>query len=83
MTEWFDVKTKPVHTGLYDIQYDKPNAWPFPSRLTWTGEKWSNDQGEERKDVGKWRGITQAEHESFLKLEELKKELDALIVEAN
>jgi hypothetical protein len=83
MTEWFDVKTKPTHIGLYEIQYDKPNAWPFPSRLTWTGEKWLNDQGEERKDVGKWRGITQAEHESFLKLEELKKELDALIIEEN
>lgn len=57
MTDWFDVKVKPTYTGLYDIQYDKPNAWPFPSRLTWTGKKWVNDQGEVRKDVGQWRGL--------------------------
>jgi hypothetical protein len=80
MTEWFEVKTKPVHIGLYDIQYDKPNAWPFPSRLTWTGEKWLNDQGEERKDVGKWRGITEWQHQMIVEMENLKKEFDQLVV---
>ena len=75
MTEWFDVKTKPVHIGLYDIQYDKPNAWPFPSRLTWTGKKWLNAQDEERADVGKWRGLAnkpRTEEEMLEALEELK-----------
>jgi len=83
MTEWFDVKTKPVHIGLYDIQYDKPNAWPFPSRLTWTGEKWMTDKGEERYDVGMWRGITEKEHMTFIKLEDLKIEFDKLMVTEN
>lgn len=72
MTEWFEVKTKPIHTGLYDIQYDKPNAWPFPSKLNWTGKKWLTDNGEERKDVGQWRGITQREYDLLVELEKLK-----------
>lgn len=76
MTEWFDVKTKPVHIGLYDIQYDKPNAWPFPSRLTWTGEKWMTDNGEERYDVGQWRGITDWQHQMIIEMEELKAEFE-------
>ena len=80
MTEWFDVKTKPVHIGLYDVQYDKPNAWPFPSRLKWTGERWMTDIGEERDDVGKWRGITEAEHLLHKQLEELKEDFEKLSV---
>jgi hypothetical protein len=83
MTEWFDVKTKPVHVGLYDIQYDKPNAWPFPSRLTWTGKKWLNHEGEERKDVGMWRGITEKEHNMLVQMEKLKIEFDKLMVTEN
>jgi hypothetical protein len=83
MTDWFDVKTKPVHIGEYDVQYDKPNAWPFPSRLTWTGKKWINGQGEQRKDVGKWRGLNfdpvQKEEDLQKALEELKKEFDELM----
>jgi hypothetical protein len=81
MTEWFDVKTKPVHLGLYEVEYDKPNAWPFPSRLEWTGKKWINGQGEVRKDVGRWRGITQNEHNMFVELEKLKVEFDQLMSE--
>lgn len=80
MTEWFDVKTKPVHVGLYDVQYDKPNSWPFPSRLKWTGERWMTDNGEERYDVGQWRGITEAEYLMTTGLEQLKKEFDELSV---
>jgi hypothetical protein len=71
MTEWFDVKTKPVHIGEYEVQYKEANSWPFPTRLNWTGKKWMNGQGEERADVGKWRGLTEDEHESLLKLKEL------------
>ena len=81
MTEWFDVKTKPVHIGLYDIQYDKPNAWPFPSRLKWTGEKWITDNGEERFDVGMWRGITEWQHQMIVEMENLKEEFDRLSTE--
>ena len=83
MTEWFDVKTKPTHIGLYDVMYDKPNAWPFPSRLTWTGKKWINGEGEVRKDVGQWRGITENEHNMLLELQKLKDEFDAQLTEEN
>jgi hypothetical protein len=81
MTDWFDVKTKPVHLGVYEVEYDKPNAWPFPSRLEWTGKKWINGQGEVRKDVGRWRGLTESEHNLLVGLEKLKEEFDQLMSE--
>jgi hypothetical protein len=81
MTEWFDVKTKPVHLGLYEVLYKEANSWPFPSRLEWTGKKWINGQGEVRKDVGKWRGLTQWQHEMIVGLEDLKKEFENLLSE--
>jgi hypothetical protein len=81
MTEWFDVKTKPVRLGTYEVEYDKPNAWPFPSRLEWTGKKWINGQGEVRKDVGRWRGITESEHNSLVELQNLKDEFDKALEE--
>ena len=80
MTEWFDVDTKPVHLGTYDILYKEANSWPFPGRLEWTGEKWINHQGEERADVGKWRGITEKEHLLHKQLEQLKEEFEKLSV---
>jgi hypothetical protein len=80
MTEWFDADTKPVHLGTYDIQYKEANSWPFPSRLEWTGKKWINGQGEERDDVGKWRGITEAEYLMTTGLENLKEEFEKLAV---
>jgi hypothetical protein len=80
MTEWFDADIKPVHLGTYDIQYKEANSWPFPSRLEWTGEKWINGQGEERDDVGKWRGITEAEYLMTTGLENLKEEFEKLTV---
>ena len=81
MTEWFDVKNKPVRLGTYEVEYDKPNAWPFPSRLEWTGKKWINGQGEVRKDVGRWRGITESEHNSLVELQNLKDEFDKALEE--
>jgi hypothetical protein len=81
MTDWFDAKIKPTHLGVYEVEYDKPNAWPFPSRLEWTGKKWINGQGEVRKDVGRWRGITEAEHNSLVELQKLKDEFDKALVE--
>ena len=80
MTEWFDVKTKPVHIGEYEVQYKEANSWPFPTRLNWTGKKWMNGQGEERADVGKWRGITEAEYLMTTGLEQLKEEFEKLSV---
>jgi hypothetical protein len=80
MTEWFDVKTKPVHLGEYEVQYKEANSWPFPTRLTWTGKKWINGLDEERKDVGQWRGITEAEHLLHKQLEELKEDFEKLSV---
>jgi len=78
MTEWFDVKTKPVHIGEYEVQYKEANSWPFPTRLTWTGKKWINGLDEERKDVGQWRGLTDWQHQMIVELENLKKEFEQL-----
>lgn len=80
MTEWFDVTTKPVHIGEYEVQYKEANSWPFPTRLTWTGKKWINGLDEERKDVGQWRGLTEAQHLIITELEQLKEEFEALTV---
>jgi hypothetical protein len=80
MTEWFDVKTKPVHIGEYEVQYKEANSWPFPTRLNWTGKKWMNGQGEERKDVGQWRGLTESQHQLVVELENLKEEFEKLSV---
>jgi hypothetical protein len=80
MTEWFDVKTKPVHIGEYEVQYKEANSWPFPTRLTWTGKKWINGLDEERKDVGQWRGLTESQHQLVVELENLKKEFEELTV---
>jgi hypothetical protein len=81
MTEWFDAKTKPVHIGEYEVQYQKTNSWPFPTRLTWTGNKWINGEGEQRKDVGQWRGITDWQHQMIVELENLKLEFEKLSTE--
>jgi hypothetical protein len=80
MTEWFDVDTKPVHVGEYEVQYKEANSWPFPTRLTWTGKKWINGLDEERKDVGQWRGLTESQHQLVVELENLKKEFEELTV---
>ena len=79
MTEWFDVTTKPVHIGEYEVQYKEANSWPFPTRLEWTGKKWINGLDEERKDVGKWRGLTDWQHQMIVELDNLKKEFDELM----
>ena len=81
MTDWFDVKTKPVHLGAYEVQYKEANSWPFPTRLEWTGKKWMNGLGEERKDVGQWRGLTENQYQMIVELEKLKEEFDKLMVE--
>jgi len=78
MTEWFDVETKPVHIGEYEVQYKEANSWPFPTRLTWTGKKWINGLDEERKDVGQWRGLTEWQHQMIVEMENLKKEFEQL-----
>jgi len=80
MTEWFNVKTKPVHIGEYEVQYKEANSWPFPTRLNWTGKKWMNGQGEERKDVGQWRGLTDWQHQMIVEMENLKEEFEKLSV---
>jgi len=81
MTEWFDVETKPVHIGEYEVQYKEANSWPFPTRLTWTGKKWINGLDEERKDVGQWRGLTDWQHQMIVEMENLKKEFEQLSTE--
>jgi hypothetical protein len=58
-TEWFPVKTKPVHLGLYECKFkvDKKAAWPWSSNelVEWDGKRWLHDT----KKVEEWRGLTE------------------------
>lgn len=58
-TEWFPVKIKPVHAGVYECQFKKPPAWPWPpvEQLTWNGKSWLNDDGDSVKGIKEWRGL--------------------------
>jgi hypothetical protein len=58
-TAWFSVKVKPVHLGMYECQFKKLPAWPWPAveSLTWTGKTWINDDGDAVKGIKEWRGL--------------------------
>jgi hypothetical protein len=58
-TPWYPVKTNPVHLGVYECQFKKTPAWPWPAvePLTWTGKKWINADGNTVKGVKQWRGL--------------------------
>lgn len=58
-TDWFPVRIKPVHVGLYECQFTKPPAWPWPpvETLTWNGKNWLNDDGDAVKGIKEWRGL--------------------------
>jgi len=58
-TAWFPVKIKPVHAGVYECQFKKAPAWPWPATesLTWTGKSWVNDDGDKVTGVKEWRGL--------------------------
>jgi hypothetical protein len=54
---WTPVRTKPAITGVYECEFAKQPAWPWPptQKLTWTGKKWVNDAGDTVKGVKQWR----------------------------
>jgi hypothetical protein len=58
-TQWFPVKVKPVHLGMYECQFAKQPAWPWPATqsLTWNGKKWLDDSGDVVKGIKEWRGL--------------------------
>jgi hypothetical protein len=58
-TAWIPSKVNPVHLGIYECQFKKAPAWPWPAieALTWTGKKWINDDGKAVKGVKEWRGL--------------------------
>jgi hypothetical protein len=58
-TEWFPVKIKPVHQGVYECQFKKAPAWPWPpvEQLQWDGKAWLNDDGDRVTGVKEWRGL--------------------------
>lgn len=58
-TPWIPAKVKPVHLGLYECQFKKPPAWPWPptADLIWTGKTWVNDDGDTVKGIKEWRGL--------------------------
>lgn len=71
MTDWFNFKIKPVHKGWYEV---RTVAWPFPHRAEWSGKKWLIDG-----EITDWRGMTQAQHDLYVALEELKDEFDKMM----
>ena len=56
---WTPVKNKPTEPGIYECQFKKAPAWPWPptAELTWTGKAWINDDGDAVKGVKEWRGL--------------------------
>jgi len=79
MTDWFDSKNKPVREGVYEV---KTKSWPFPHKAEWRKNKWYtfDMDGQEytiHSDVvSEWRGITQAQHDLCMMLEDLKADFD-------
>ena len=52
VTDWYPVSINPARVGSYEIMSStESNAWPFPTRAMWDGEKWS-------AVVAQWRGLT-------------------------
>jgi hypothetical protein len=56
---WTPVKTKPAVAGVYECEFAKQPAWPWPptQELTWTGKKWVNAAGDTVKGVKQWREL--------------------------
>jgi hypothetical protein len=56
---WTAVKTKPAETGVYECEFAKQPAWPWPptQELTWNGKKWVNAAGDTVKGVKQWREL--------------------------
>ncbi len=54
---WTPVKTKPALPGVYECQFRKAPAWPWPpvEQLTWDGKAWLNDDGDKVTGVKEWR----------------------------
>jgi len=52
LTDWFPASVNPVHKGEYQAITAAAPMWPFPSMVTWDGEKWS-------EDVKEWRGLAE------------------------
>ena len=77
MTDWFNVKDKPVRNGWYEV---RTASWPFPQKVEWTGKKWITDN-----EVTDWRGIAydpvQKEADLLKALDELKEEFEKLVLE--
>jgi hypothetical protein len=54
---WTPVKTRPTEPGVYECQFKKLPAWPWPptEELTWNGKHWVNDDGVIVKGIKEWR----------------------------
>ena len=54
---WTPVRNKPTEPGMYECQFKKAPAWPWPpvEQLTWNGKAWLNDDGAVVRGVKEWR----------------------------
>ena len=59
---WTPIRNKPETPGVYECQFTKPPAWPWPpvEQLTWDGKTWLNDEGSVVKGVKEWRQCQEA-----------------------
>jgi hypothetical protein len=59
VTPWIPISIKPNAPGVYECQFKKQPAWPWPptNELTWNGKAWINDDGEVVKGVKEWREL--------------------------
>jgi hypothetical protein len=56
---WTPIKTKPTDPGIYECQFKKLPAWPWPptEELTWNGKDWLNDDGAVVRGIKEWRNV--------------------------
>jgi hypothetical protein len=59
VTPWIPAQIKPNAPGVYECQFKKAPAWPWPpvESLTWNGKKWINDDGDTVTGVKEWREL--------------------------
>ena len=56
---WIPIKITPNAPGIYECQFKKQPAWPWPptEELTWNGKVWINDDGAAVTGVKEWREL--------------------------
>jgi len=70
MTPWFPPHIKPVHKGVYQVEWHNKESDPWPTYAQWNGYQWSrlschktdgfwHNCYEDAKQARAWRGFTE------------------------